>query len=108
MDCIFCQIANKQVPTEFIYDDDEVMVIRDVRPVRPVHLLIIPKKHVQEVYMVEEPVLFQQVFLVAQNMIKREGLTDKGYRITVNGGGAQAVNHLHFHLTGPLNKDAAI
>lgn len=108
MDCIFCKIANKEVPKEFIYEDEDIMVFQDLNPVRPVHLLIVPKQHVQEVLAVEDTVLFQKIFIVAQNMIKREGITDKGYRITVNGGGAQVVNHLHFHLTGPLNRDAAI
>lgn len=108
MDCIFCKIANKEVPKEFIYEDEAVMVFPDLNPVRQVHLLIVPKAHVAELYAVDEPVLFQQVFQVAQNMIKREGLTDKGYRIVVNGGGAQLVNHLHVHLMGPINKTATL
>lgn len=107
-DCIFCKIANHEVPKEFIYEDDSVMVFKDLNPVRPVHLLIVPKMHVSELINVEEPVLFQNLFTVVQNMISREGLKDKGYRITINGGGAQVVDHLHIHLTGPLNKTAAI
>jgi histidine triad (HIT) family protein len=107
-DCIFCKIANHEVPKEFIYEDDAVMVFPDLNPVRPVHLLIIPKAHVAELYAVDQPVMFQEIFQVVQNMIKREGLTDKGYRIVVNGGGAQVVNHLHIHLMGPLNKTAAM
>jgi histidine triad (HIT) family protein len=108
MDCIFCKIASKEITKEFIYEDEDIMVFPDINPVRPVHLLIIPKQHLTEVITVEEPVIFQKLFIVAQNMIKREGLDDKGYRITVNGGGAQVVNHLHFHLTGPLKKDVAV
>jgi histidine triad (HIT) family protein len=106
--CIFCKIANKEVPKEFIYEDEEVMVFKDLNPVRPVHVLIVPKMHVSELVTVTEPVLFQQLFIIVQNMIAREGLRDKGYRIVINGGGAQVVDHLHIHLMGPINKTAAL
>lgn len=105
---MFCKLRDKQVPAKILYEDEDVLVFPDIHPARPVHLLIIPKEHVQELVMVDQPVLFQKLFMVVQNMIKREGLTDKGYRITVNGGGAQYVNHLHIHLTGPLGKTDAI
>ncbi|MEK7571741.1 MAG: HIT domain-containing protein [Patescibacteria group bacterium] len=108
MDCIFCKIANKEIEKKFIYEDDEVMVFPDIHPAKPVHLLVIPKKHVPEFSQVEDPVLFQKLFVIAQNMVKREGLEDKGYRITINGGGAQVVNHLHVHVMGPLTKTAAL
>ena len=106
--CIFCRIANKQIDKEFIFEDDIVMVFKDLNPVRPVHLLIVPKAHVSELIEVTEPALFQQLFMTVQNMIAREGLKDKGYRVVVNGGGAQVVNHLHIHLMGPINKTAAL
>ncbi|MGH9856331.1 MAG: HIT domain-containing protein, partial [Acidobacteriota bacterium] len=67
-----------------------------------------PKEHVSELLTVDNPVLFQKLFTVVQNMIKREGVNDKGYRVVINGGGAQIVNHLHIHLTGPISKTAAI
>ena len=106
--CIFCKLRDKQVPAKILYEDEDVLVFPDIHPVRPVHLLIIPKEHVQELVMVDQPVLFQKLFAVVQQMIKREGLNDKGYRVTINGGGAQYVNHLHIHLTGPLSQTAAI
>lgn len=108
MDCIFCKIASHEIEKKFLYEDDDVMVFSDIHPVRPVHLLVVPKQHVSELFTVQDPVLFQKLFVVVQNMIKREGLTDKGYRVTINGGGAQIVPHLHIHLTGPVNKTAAI
>jgi histidine triad (HIT) family protein len=108
MDCIFCKIANKEIEKKFIYEDADVMVFPDIRPVRPIHLLIVPKQHVTELTTVTDPILFQKLMTVAQNMIKREGLSDKGYRITINGGGAQLVPHLHVHLMGPLNQTAAL
>lgn len=108
MDCIFCKIRDKQIPAKLLYEDEDVMVFPDVHPVRPVHLLIVPKMHVPELFAVDEPVLFQKLFMVVQQMIKREGLKDKGYRVTVNGGGAQVVPHLHIHLMGPIMQTAAM
>ncbi len=102
-DCIFCKIANKQILKEFIYGDEDVMVFSDIKPIKPVHLLIMPKKHVPD-FLDADPVLFERLARVIQQMIRREGLQDKGYRLIVNGGGAQIVNHLHIHLTGPFGK----
>ncbi len=103
MDCIFCKIRDKQIPAKLLYEDDDVMVFPDIHPVKPIHLLIVPKQHVSEFLMVEEPALFQKLFYVVQQMIKREGLKDKGHKITINGGGAQDIDHLHIHLTGPFS-----
>ncbi len=108
MDCIFCKIARREIPKEFTYEDADVMVFPDIHPVRSVHLLIVPKQHVSEFLTVSDPVLFQKLFTVAQKMIREKGLEDKGYRVTINGGGAQVVQHLHVHLSGPLNKTAII
>lgn len=103
-DCIFCKIAKKEIPAKFIYEDDDVMAFPDIHPVKPVHILIVPKKHVTEFQAVEDTVLFQKIFHVVQQMIKREGLSDKPHRIGINGGGAQDIDHLHVHLMGPMNK----
>lgn len=108
MDCIFCKIANGEVEKKFYYEDEDVMVFPSHEPVRPVHLLIIPKQHVKEFAAVEDPKLYEKLCVVVQNMIKREGLQDKGYRITINGGGAQFVDHLHIHLIGPQQKTDAL
>lgn len=108
MDCVFCKIRDKQSPAKLLYEDEEVLAFPNINPVRPVHILVIPKEHISEFYAVQNPEIFQKLFTVAQNMIKREGLKDKGYRITINGGGAQYVNHLHVHVMGPLLKTAAL
>lgn len=91
-----------------LYEDEHVIVFPNINPVRPVHLLIVPKKHVSELVTVDEPELFQKLFVVVQNMIRREGLKDKGYRTTINGGGANHISHLHIHLMGPINQAAAL
>jgi len=107
-DCIFCKLAHKEIPKELSFEDDSVVVFPDLHPAKPVHLLIIPKLHISEFVSVEDPTLFSKVGTVIQKMIKEQGLTDKGYRIIANGGGAQEVNHLHFHLMGPMGKSAAV
>ena len=107
-DCIFCKIANKEIAKEFTYEDEDVMVFPDINPIKPIHLLIVPKKHVQDFLDVTDPVLFEKVFRVVQSMIREQGIEEKGYRIGINGGGAQIVNHLHIHLMGPMGKAAAM
>jgi histidine triad (HIT) family protein len=104
MDCIFCQIRDKKIPAKILYEDEDVLVFPDIRPVRPVHLLVIPKQHVSELIAVDNAMLLQKLLTVVQNMIAREGLKDKGYRVTLNGGGAQIVQHLHIHVMGPMKK----
>ena len=108
MDCIFCKIRDKELPAKLLYEDDEVMAFPDIHPARSVHILVVPKEHISEFVEVTNPAIFQKLYSVAQNMIKREGLSDKGYRVTANGGGAQIVNHLHIHVMGPLNSTAAL
>lgn len=105
-DCIFCKIIRKEISTTIIYEDEHVLVFPDLHPVKPVHYLVIPKIHVEELIKVENPELFSQIGTVIQKMIAQSGLTDKGYKVSVNGGGHQEVNHLHFHLTGPMGSMA--
>jgi histidine triad (HIT) family protein len=107
-DCIFCKIIKGEAPKKVYYEDEDVLAIAAVPASRPVHVLVMPKQHITEFIKVEDPKLLEKLFVVAQNMVKREGLADKGYRITTNGGGAQYINHLHIHVMGPLNKDAAL
>lgn len=106
--CIFCNIRDKKLPAKLLYEDDDVMAFPDVHPVKPVHVLVVPKQHIQELIAVQDPALFQKLFTVVQNMVKREGLTDKGYRITINGGGAQLIDHLHIHVMGPMKNTESV
>lgn len=104
--CIFCKIANKEIPKEFIYEDDDVMVFPDIHPVKPIHLLIVPKKHIPELVAVDKPEMFEKLFTVAQKMIGKQALEGKGYRVVINGGGAQVIDHLHIHVMGPITQAA--
>lgn len=107
-DCIFCKIREGKVAKEFIYQDKDVMVFPDINPVKPVHLLIIPKKHIEDFLDLDDINLENKLKNVIKKMIKENKLENKGYRIGLNGGGAQAINHLHIHLTGPMGKKAAL
>lgn len=104
-DCTFCKIRDRIIPKEFIYEDEDVMVFPDIHPLKSIHLLIIPKKHIEDLLMINDKGLMMKLINVAQEMIKKEKLEGKGYRLVVNGGGAQIIDHLHFHLIGPLGKD---
>lgn len=101
MGCIFCKIANHEVFKEFIYEDDQVMVFPDIHPVKPTHILIVPKKHIPSFAQLHDDELTSHLRNIIQKMVEKAKLEGKGYRIMVNGGGAQAIDHLHIHLTGP-------
>jgi histidine triad (HIT) family protein len=105
MDCIFCKIRDRVIPKEFTYEDDDVMVFPDIHPLKPIHLLVIPKKHVEDYLEFNDSDLAAKTKLIFNKMIVEQKLEDgKGYRISVNGGGAQLVKHVHFHLMGPISK----
>lgn len=108
MNCIFCKIASHEISKEFTYEDSEIMVFPDIHPVRPVHLLVMPKKHIGDFLELVDGDLFNKLREVIQAMISKTGLSKKGYRLTVHGGGAQIIDHLHIHLMGPMGKAAKL
>ncbi len=107
MDCIFCKIINKEIPSEIIFEDEEVIVFKDIKPKAPVHLLIVPKKHIESINEAQEEdkKLIGKLFLVARDFAKKMGVSDSGYKLLVNvgEGGGQEVFHLHVHLMGGWN-----
>jgi len=104
--CIFCRIARGEVEKDFEYQDSDIMVFADIKPVAPVHLLLVPREHIRDFFDVSDPSLFSKIGSVAQKLIVKKELMGKGYRIVVNGGGAQIIDHLHFHLIGPIGHAA--
>ncbi|MFC1937763.1 histidine triad nucleotide-binding protein [Chloroflexota bacterium] len=104
MDCIFCQIAAGKVPSDILYRDDDVVAFRDIHPQSPIHLLIIPKKHIASVIDLSEADLhlIGHMVNVANQLARKEGVAEKGYRLVINYGehGGQVVQHLHLHLLG--------
>ena len=104
MGCIFCQIITGKVPSEILYQDEEVIVFRDINPQAPVHLLIIPKSHIPSVAQLsgEQLPLIGHMVNTANKLAKEEGIAESGYRLVINCGkeGGQLVPHLHLHLLG--------
>ncbi len=104
MDCIFCQIVTGQASSEILYQDEEVIAFGDIHPVAPTHLLIIPKRHIPSLaYLSEEDLpLVGHLVSIANQLARREGIAESGYRLVINCGkeGGQLVPHLHMHLIG--------
>lgn len=107
-DCLFCKFASGEIKKEFTYEDEDIMVFPDIRPIKPVHLLIVPKKHISDFTALDDDKLFGKIREVIQKMVKDQKIENSGYRIVINAGGAQAIDHLHFHLTGPWGKAAEL
>lgn len=103
-DCIFCKIANGEIPAEKLYEDEDLFVIKDVNPQTPVHLLVIPHKHIPTLMDVEDSdaALISKAFLVARKVAEDAGIAEQGFRIVhnVNDWGGQQVLHIHFHVLG--------
>ena len=105
MDCIFCKIRDRVIPKEFTYEDEEVMVFPDIHPFKPIHLLVVPKIHIEDYLGFNDTDLSVKTKNIINKMVKEQKLDNgKGYRISVNGGGAQMVRHVHFHVMGPISQ----
>ncbi len=108
MDCVFCKIIAGEIPSTKVYEDDEILAFRDINPQAPVHILVIPKKHIGGVHEVNagNSEIVAKIFVKIAEIAKREGLTN-GYRVVSNVGedGGQTVPHLHFHILGGKKLD---
>ena len=102
--CIFCKIHEGEIPSDILYRDEGCFVIRDIVPKAPVHLLILPTRHFTYLSGMtpEDEEMIGHLFIVAREMAKKEGLTERGYRLIINQGpdSGQVVPHLHLHLLG--------
>ena len=103
-DCLFCRIVNRQSPAKVIHEDDLAMVIEDIRPQAPVHLLVLPRKHLISLQDAgaEDETLLGRLHLIAAKVARERGLEAKGYRTVINNGtwAGQSVFHLHLHVLG--------
>lgn len=103
-ECVFCRIVAGKLPSQILYQDDQVLAFRDISPQAPVHILIIPKKHIPtltDITRTDSPLIAHMV-ATANELAKKEGITEKGCRLVINCGeqGGQLVPHLHMHLLG--------
>lgn len=99
-DCIFCKIVRKEVPADVMYEDEEFLAFKDIKPSAPTHLLVIPKQHIASLdhFGVEDKELMGKLLYTIQKVARMNNL--KGYRIIMNVGreGGQVIDHAHFHL----------
>lgn len=102
--CIFCKIVSGEAKATVVYRDEQVTAFRDIHPVAPTHILIVPNKHIQSVSTLEsdDKPLIGHLFTVASQLANEEGISKGGYRLITNTGvdGGQTVLHLHLHLIG--------
>jgi histidine triad (HIT) family protein len=100
--CIFCRIARGEVPTKLVANGKDIVAFRDLAPQAPVHILIVPKKHVASLDDSNDSDLLGRMMSLAAAIARQEGIARSGYRTVVNTGkeGGQSVDHLHLHLLG--------
>ncbi len=100
--CVFCKIVNRELPAKIVYEDEKIMAFHDINPQAPIHILIIPKEHIETVNDLEEKhkEIIGHIFLVAKKITEELGVAEKGYRILINCNrdGGQEIYHIHFHL----------
>lgn len=111
-DCVFCKIIKGELPSTKLYEDDDVIAIKDINPISPVHILVIPKKHILSMMELEDEKLLSKIFDTIKLIANKEDLgyeclegktlAERGFRVTTNIGedGGQAVKHLHYHILG--------
>jgi histidine triad (HIT) family protein len=101
---IFAKIIRKEISADIVYEDDEILAFKDIHPVAPVHILIIPKKNIESIATLEseDALLIGKIHLVARKLAEEYGVAKTGYRIVTNSGddSGREVPHLHFHLIG--------
>ena len=104
MDCLFCKIAAGEIPSTKVYEDETVLAFKDINPMAPVHILVIPKQHIADSaadITAENSAAIAHIFEIIAKIAREQGL-DNGFRVVTNSGedGAQTINHIHFHILG--------
>lgn len=101
-DCIFCKIINREIPADIVYEDEEIIAFKDINPAAPIHILVIPKKHISSLaeLQIEDEAIIGKIYTKINEIAETQGVKQKGFRVIVNCGkdGGQEVMHLHFHL----------
>jgi histidine triad (HIT) family protein len=103
-DCLFCKIAEKQIPAKVVYEDDRAVAFRDINPQAPTHILIVPRKHIASLNELTDAdaAITGHLLVVAQKLAHQEGIAERGWRTVFNTGkeAGQTVFHIHLHLVG--------
>jgi histidine triad (HIT) family protein len=107
-DCLFCKISHGQMGTDFLYENENLVVFRDINPHAPVHLLIVPKRHIRSINDLDtsDRDILAEMIMTARQMAVKERVNDSGYKLLFNveKGGGQVIFHLHLHLMGGWDK----
>ena len=106
VDCVFCKVSKKEIPGVILYEDEKVIAFKDIQPSAPVHILVVPKEHIQSIAHLEgnHRDILAALIYTAKDLAAQAGL--KGYKLVFNVGreGGQVVDHLHLHLLGGWGK----
>ncbi len=101
-DCLFCKIIKGEIPANKVYEDEEILAFHDIKPAAPIHILVIPKKHITSLAHMEkeDEAIIGKIYGVINKIAEDKGFKEEGYRVVVNCGknGGQTVMHLHFHI----------
>ncbi len=112
MDCLFCKITAGEIPSTKVYEDDKVLAFKDINPLAPVHILVIPKNHIDGAMDItsENSAVVAHIFEVIPKIAKEQGIDGNGFRVVTNCGenGCQSVKHLHFHILGGRKLDVTM
>ncbi len=104
LECVFCNIAAKKIASNILYETDDIMILQDIMPKAPVHVLVMPKRHIVSVNGLEESdsAMIAELVLAAKNYAATAGVSESGYKLVLNNGkqGGQIIPHLHMHLLG--------
>ena len=107
-DCLFCNISKGKTTTEFLFENDRLVVFKDINPHAPAHLLIVPKKHIRSINDLtdDDRSVLAEMTMVARDMAEQAGVAQSGYKLLYNveKGGGQVIFHLHLHLLGGWKK----
>lgn len=109
IDCIFCKIINKEIPSDIIFENEKLVVFKDINPKADIHLLIVPKKHIANLNeaVSEDSDILSELLLITKEIARQLNLLESGYKLVINvgRGGGQVIDHLHIHfLSGSFNR----
>ena len=103
-DCLFCKIIGGEIPADFVYKDKEVVAFKDIKPAAPVHIMVVPVKHIESLATMQDAdaQLVGKMVAAANRVAREQGLAERGYRLIINSGpdAGQVIPHLHMHLLG--------
>ncbi len=101
-DCLFCKIIHKEIPTKIVFESDKILAFPDISPSADIHILIVPKEHIPSMEDLDSShgTLLVEIYSIVKKLVEENNLGNDLYRVVTNGGKAQHIPHLHFHLLG--------